>query len=117
MAYGIWAIGGITRHDPGGSARRPPAALRRAGSVLLVAAFLIDPVGLPALLARIYIGLCACSALVLAVGASANGAGRWIAFGSFTFQPSEFGKVLLVLALAAFVADRSKEVVGAGRCR
>ena len=31
---------------------------------------------------------------------------RWIDVGFFTFQPSEFGKVVFVLALAGFVAER-----------
>ncbi len=114
VAYGIWAIGGITRHDPGGSAAGRQLLYVAAGSVLLVAAFLIDPSVYRRFWRVIYLGLCALLGVVLAVGASANGAGRWIAFGSFTFQPSEFGKVLLVLALAAFVADRSKEVSGPG---
>ncbi|HEX4521343.1 MAG TPA: FtsW/RodA/SpoVE family cell cycle protein [Gaiellaceae bacterium] len=114
VAYGIWAIGGITRHDPGGSAAGRQLVYVGAGSILLVAAFLIDPSVYRRFWHVIYLGLCALLGVVLAVGASANGAGRWIAFGSFTFQPSEFGKVLLVLALAAFVADHSKEVGGPG---
>src|SRR4051795_360118 len=44
---------------------------------------------------------------VLVVGLSANGATRWIALGSFTFQPSELAKLGLLLALAA--------VLGSGR--
>ena len=36
-----------------------------------------------------------------------RGSSRWIELPFFTFQPSELGKVLLVLALAAFVIDRS----------
>ena len=37
---------------------------------------------------------------VLAAGAATRGSRRWIDVGFFTFQPSEFGKVLFVLALA-----------------
>ena len=33
-----------------------------------------------------------------------------IDFGPFRFQPSEFGKLLLVLFLAAFLADRGKRI-------
>ena len=36
-------------------------------------------------------------ALVLVFGAATNGSTRWINIGFFTFQPSEFGKVLLAL--------------------
>src|SRR5688572_1670869 len=38
--------------------------------------------------------------LVPGVGIVVNGARRWIALGSFTFQPSEFAKFALVFYLA-----------------
>ena len=38
---------------------------------------------------------------VLAFGLSAKGATRWIALGSFTFQPSELAKLGLLLVLGA----------------
>ncbi|MGY1634600.1 FtsW/RodA/SpoVE family cell cycle protein [Geodermatophilus sp. SYSU D01186] len=44
---------------------------------------------------------------VLAMGLSANGATRWFAIGSLTFQPSELAKLGLLLVLAA--------VLGSGR--
>jgi rod shape determining protein RodA len=46
--------------------------------------------------------------LVLVVGDDVRGSKRWIEFGSFRFQPSEIGKVLLILFLAAFVANRAR---------
>ena len=49
---------------------------------------------------------------VLAVGLSANGATRWIAIGSFTFQPSELAKLGLLLVLAA-VLGSSRPAVAA----
>ena len=48
--------------------------------------------------------------LVLVAGAATRGSKRWIDVGFFTFQPSEFGKVLFVLALAGFLADRGEAV-------
>jgi rod shape determining protein RodA len=47
---------------------------------------------------------------VLAVGHEAEGAQRAIKFPLFSFQSSELGKVLLILALAAFAAERSREL-------
>ena len=35
---------------------------------------------------------------------------RWIDLGSFQFQPSEFGKVLFVLALAGLLAERGRRI-------
>src|SRR4051795_3242661 len=43
---------------------------------------------------------------VLTVGLSANGATRWFAIGSLTFQPSELAKLGLLLALAAVLGSR-----------
>ncbi len=42
---------------------------------------------------------------VLLVGASANGATRWISLGFLTFQPSELGKLGLLLVLAAVLGS------------
>jgi rod shape determining protein RodA len=39
-----------------------------------------------------------------------QGAHRWIPFPLFQIQSSEFGKVLLILALAGFVVDRSRRL-------
>jgi len=47
---------------------------------------------------------------VLGAGHSAKGATRAISFPLFSFQASELGKVLLILALAAFVVDRSRRL-------
>jgi rod shape determining protein RodA len=47
---------------------------------------------------------------VLGLGHSANGAQRAINFPLFSFQASELGKVLLILALSAFIVDRSRRL-------
>jgi rod shape determining protein RodA len=48
--------------------------------------------------------------LVYAFGFSARGSRRAIEFGFFNFQASELGKVLLVVALAAFMVDRMRRL-------
>jgi rod shape determining protein RodA len=45
---------------------------------------------------------------VLGLGHSAQGAQRAINFPLFSFQASELGKVLLILALSAFIVDRAR---------
>jgi rod shape determining protein RodA len=47
---------------------------------------------------------------VQAVGSAARGSRRAIDLGFFSFQASELGKVLLVIALSAFVVDRSRSM-------
>ena len=39
-----------------------------------------------------------------------RGSKRWIDIGPFQFQPSEFGKVLFVLAIAGFLVERQREL-------
>ena len=43
--------------------------------------------------------------LPLLFGVSIGGNKNWITFGAFSVQPSEFGKILLVFFLAAYIAD------------
>jgi rod shape determining protein RodA len=47
---------------------------------------------------------------VQAVGTTARGSRRAIDLGFFSFQASELGKVLLLVALSAFVVDRSRSL-------
>ena len=51
-------------------------------------------------------------AFVFLAGPVTRGSRRWLDLGPFRFQPSEFGKLLLVLFLAAFLADRYKRIAG-----
>ena len=48
--------------------------------------------------------------LVLGVAGATRGSRRWIELSFFRFQPSELGKVLLILALSAFIIDRVRRL-------
>jgi rod shape determining protein RodA len=48
--------------------------------------------------------------LVLGAGGVTRGSRRWLELPFFRFQPSELGKVLLVLALSAFLIDRVRRL-------
>ena len=48
--------------------------------------------------------------LVFPLADTTRGSKRWIDLGPFQFQPSEFGKLLFVLALAGFLADRARRL-------
>jgi len=48
--------------------------------------------------------------LVVFATPQVSGAKRWIPFPFFQVQPSEFGKVLLIVALASFTVDRSRRL-------
>lgn len=113
VGYGLWAIDGITRHDVAGDPDyyvKRQAAYALIGVIGLAAAVLVDP-QLYRRHRRIVFGvLLAMLAAVPIVGTEIRNTRRWIEIGSFQFQPSEFGKLLIVLFLAAFLADRGKRV-------
>jgi rod shape determining protein RodA len=48
--------------------------------------------------------------LVFAFASATRGSKRWIELPFFRFQPSELGKLLLVLALSAFIVDRMRRM-------
>jgi rod shape determining protein RodA len=108
--FGLWAIDGITMHDAGGSAVTRQALYVFAGGVLFIAVLFIDPDTYRRLRKPIYFGTLGLMVFVLATGAATRGSKRWVDVGFFKFQPSEFGKVLFVLALAGFLADRSRSI-------
>jgi rod shape determining protein RodA len=54
--------------------------------------------------------LCGAVTVVLAIGSTARGSTRWIDFGVLQFQPSEIGKVALVIILAGLITERRSEV-------
>jgi rod shape determining protein RodA len=110
LAFGLWAIDGITRNDVGGSLAGRQALYAAVGAVLMVVVILIDPDVYRRFKTTIYCGTLGVMVLVLVAGAATRGSRRWIDLGFFTFQPSEFGKVLFTLFLAAFLADRAKRI-------
>jgi rod shape determining protein RodA len=50
--------------------------------------------------------------LVFALASATRGSKRWIELPFFRFQPSELAKVLLVVALSAFIVDRMRRLQG-----
>lgn len=113
VAYGLWAIAGITRHDiPDNTSYYVVRQLVFAcvGVVLMVAAILVDPQWYRRSKTLLYTVMVGMIALVYAIGTVARGSRRWIDVSFFRFQPSEFAKLLFVLFIAAFLADRLKRI-------
>src|SRR5215208_1173285 len=113
LGVGLWAISGITRHDVPGD---PDYYLVRQGVFALLGsvAFLVGLFVDPALYRKhkwwLYGVMTGGMVFVILVGAAARGSRRWIDLGFFRFQPSEFGKLLFILFLAAFLADSAKRL-------
>lgn len=54
--------------------------------------------------------LCGTVAVVLVIGSAARGSRRWIDVGIFQFQPSEIGKVALIIVLAGVIVERRGDI-------
>jgi rod shape determining protein RodA len=76
------------------------------GIVLMLAVARIDYSRFREIRVGIYSLMIASIVLVLMFGAAARGSRRWIELPYFRFQPSELAKLLLVVAIAAFVIER-----------
>jgi len=111
VVVGLWGVSGITKfvvpQDPNYYLDRQILYAVVGGIVLAVAA-LIDPDLYRRYWRAIFIGTALVIAGVLLIGHAARGSTRWISLGFFTFQPSEFGKLLFVLALAGMLAERER---------
>ena len=113
VAYGLWSIAGITRHDVPGDPHYyldRQAGYALVGLIGLVVALFVDPDVYRRYKRAIYAGTLGLMAVVLLTGAVTRGSKRWLDLGFFKFQPSEFGKLLFVLFLAGFLAERTKRV-------
>jgi rod shape determining protein RodA len=110
VAYGLVAVDGITRHDPGGSLASRQGLYAFVGGILMVALIAIDPDVYRRHKRPIYVGTIAMMLFVLLSSAATRGSRRWVDIGFFKFQPSEFGKVLFTLFLAGFLAERAKRI-------
>jgi len=86
------------------------AAYLIVGGLLMLALSRLDYSRLRQLKVGIYALLIFTILAVLGVGHTAQGAQRAISLPGFSFQASELGKVLLILALSAFVVDRSRRL-------
>ncbi len=113
VAFGMWAISGITTHDVPGD---PDYFVTRqvvfasVGVVLMIGTIFVDPAHYQRWKPALYGLMIGLMVLVALVGTVARGSRRWIDVSFFRFQPSEFGKLIFVLFIAAFLADRIRRI-------
>ncbi len=112
VAYGLWVLGAVSRNDVPGD---PDYYVVRqsinvaVGTLAVAFVAFVNPEVYRSLRRPLY----AVALIILAVVFVADAirdTQRWIEIGFFRFQPSEFGKVLLILVLAGFLADRSRRL-------
>jgi rod shape determining protein RodA len=118
VAFSVFALGQATAHDvPGNPGYYVDRQL--VYGVLGVLGMLIlcriDYSRFRELRVGIYTFLCVSIALVFVFGFAAKGSRRSFDLPFFSFQPSELGKLLLILALAGFVIDGARRGSGWGR--
>ena len=105
---GIVFIGSATLHTPTEANEvRNQAIYALLGIVLMFVVAFIDYHVWQRFALPIYVVNVALLAFILFKGHSALGAQRWIAVGSFTFQPSEPAKLSLAIAIAALLCRGS----------
>ncbi|MDX6540604.1 MAG: rod shape determining protein RodA [Gaiellales bacterium] len=80
------------------------------GAVALVVLSFIDVERFRKLEWPLYLGTIALVAVVFLLGFSTRGSRRWIQLPFFQFQPSEIGKLTLLLALAAVIARNAGRI-------
>jgi rod shape determining protein RodA len=112
MACSAYTIGTATENDVGGASnfviRQSVYGAVGLALMLLVARF--DYSRMREWRAGIYVLLIGSILLVFGFGGVARGSKRAIELPFFSFQASELGKVLLILAISAFVIDRSRRL-------
>jgi rod shape determining protein RodA len=111
IAFSVLTLGQATQSDVPGD---PDYFLKRQaiyallGIVGMLVLTRIDYSRFRELRVGIYTFLCAAISLVFVFGFAARGSRRAFELPFFSFQPSELGKLLLVLALAGFVIDGAR---------
>jgi rod shape determining protein RodA len=113
VGLGLWGIAGITRHDVPGNPDYyvvRQAIFAALGTVVFAVATAIDPDWYRRYWKFFYGGTALVIAFVLLKAESVRGSARWIDVGFFRFQPSEFGKLTFLLAIAAFIAHRGRQL-------
>jgi rod shape determining protein RodA len=111
VACSVIAINGATADDVAGSPnyyvyRQLGFAL--VGVVLMFVCSRLDYSRLRELRYPLYGFMVAFILVVYALGTATKGSKRWIETPLFNLQPSELGKVLLVLSVSAFLVDRMR---------
>jgi rod shape determining protein RodA len=113
IGFSLFTLGATTGED---IAHNPSFyVLRQAmyavlGIALMLALARVDYSRLRELRVGLYTAMMSTIILVLLLGEATRGSRRWIELPFFTFQPSELGKVLLILALAGFAIDRGRRI-------
>jgi rod shape determining protein RodA len=113
IAFSVYTLGMTTNEDV---TNNPHFYVIRqsiyavVGVALMLAVARVDYSRFRELRVGIYSVMIGTIILVLMLGSATRGSRRWIELPFFTFQPSELGKVLLIVAVAAFAIDTARRI-------
>ncbi len=112
IAYGLWVLGAVSRNDVPGEPDY--YVIRQAinvalGATVFAAVTFLSPESYRRFQKPLYAAALFLLTIVF-VADAIRGTQRWIDIGFFRFQPSEVGKILLILVLAGYLADCAKRI-------
>jgi rod shape determining protein RodA len=112
LVFSVITLNGPIANDPEGSSGLVTRQVAYAivGLLLMLFVARIDYSRFREFKTGLYATMIGLILLVLAAGGATRGSRRWLELPFFRFQPSELGKVLLVLALSAFIIDRVRRL-------
>ncbi len=113
VAGSLIALNGATQNDVTGEPHYyvyRQAAYAGVGLILMYAVSRLDYSRLRELRYPVYGVLLGILVMVLAIAGVTRGTRAWIELPFFNFQPSELGKVLLIVALSGFLVDRMRRM-------
>ncbi|MFL5820088.1 MAG: rod shape-determining protein RodA [Solirubrobacteraceae bacterium] len=113
VACSLVVLGVATRDDVPGQPHYflyRQAAYAVVGLILMILVGRIDYTRLRELKYGLYTSMIFLILLVVAVGTTTRGSRRSFSLPFFSLQPSELGKLLLILAVSAFVVDRTRRI-------
>jgi rod shape determining protein RodA len=113
VACSVYVVGGATKDDIAGNPNYyfyRQIAYGAVGVVFMLALSRFDYSRLREWRFGVYGVMLGLIFVVLAIGSAAKGSQRWIPLPFFNLQPSELGKLLLVVALSAFMVERMRNL-------
>jgi rod shape determining protein RodA len=113
IACSVYVVGSATQDDIAGSPNYylyRQAAYGAVGLVFMFALARFDYSRLREWRFGVYGTMIGLILVVLVIGSAAKGSTRWIPLPFFNLQPSELGKLLLVVALSAFMVERMRRL-------
>ncbi len=108
--FGLKLVDITTADDPGGSLSSRHLIYVALGVAVMAAAMAIDLDLFRRRVWTVWGALIGAVTIVQIIGAPIRGSRRWIDFGVFQFQPSEIGKVAMIIILAAIISERRSEI-------